>query len=136
ASFALNSEIQKLPKDYYKNYLKNLDAVSVAELNKLAPKYIKPNNSYLIVVGNASEFKDKLSQFGEVIHYTSDGDIEQKKEADASVTAEGVINAYVDAIGGKEKIAAISSIRQEAAGEVQGMKISQIIQVDKKKGMA
>src|SRR5690554_6865761 len=80
ASFALNSEIQKLPKDYYKNYLKNLDAVSVAELDKLAPKYIKPNNSYLIVVGNASEFKDKLSQFGEVIHYTSDGDIEQKKE--------------------------------------------------------
>lgn len=136
ASFALNSEIQKLPKDYYKNYLKNLDAVSVAELNKLAPKYIKPNNSYLIVVGNASEFKDKLSQFGEVIHYTSDGDIERKKEADASVTAEGVINAYVNAIGGKDKIAAISSIRQEAAGEVQGMKISQTIQVDKKKGMA
>src|SRR5690606_25373333 len=38
ASFALNTEIQKLPNDYYKNYLKNLNAVSVNDLNSIASK--------------------------------------------------------------------------------------------------
>src|SRR5690606_17438873 len=66
ASFAINSEIQKLPKDYYKNYLKNLNAVTVDNLNSIAPKYIKPKNSYLIIVGNTSAFKDGVAQFGEV----------------------------------------------------------------------
>lgn len=136
ASFALNAEIQKLPKDYYKNYLKNLDAVSIAELNKLAPKYIKPKNSYVIIVGNAAEFKDKLTQFGEIINYTSEGDVEVKKEADASVSAEAVIEKYIDALGGKDKIAAINTLKQEAEGEVQGMKITQVVQIDKKQGKA
>lgn len=136
ASFALNSEIQKLPKDYYKNYLKNLDAVSVAQLNQLAPKYIEPEHSYLIIVGNASEFKDKLAQFGEVINYTTEGDIEEKKEVDASVTAGIIIDKYVDAIGGKAKIATINTLKQKASGEVQGMQISQVIQVDKAQGKA
>jgi hypothetical protein len=132
----LNSEIQKLPKDYYKNYLKNLDAVSVAQLNQLAPKYIEPKHSYLIIVGNASEFKDKLAQFGEVINYTTEGDIEEKKEVDASVTAGIIIDKYVDAIGGKAKIATINTLKQKAFGEVQGMQISQVIQVDKAQGKA
>lgn len=136
ASFALNSEIQKLPKDYYKNYLKNLDAVTVAELNKLAPKYIKPANAYVVIVGNAAEFKDQLGQFGEVINYTAEGDVEVKKEADASVNADAVIEKYITAIGGKEKIATINTLKQTAEGEVQGMTISQIIQVDKKQGKA
>ncbi len=136
ANFALNAEIQKLPKDYYKNYLKNLDAVSVAELDQLAPKYIKPTHSYLIIVGNAAEFKDKLSQFGEVIDYTIDGDIDQKVEADAGVTAESVIDKYLEALGGKDKISAVTSLKQTATAEVQGMQISQIVQVDTKKGMA
>jgi predicted Zn-dependent peptidase len=136
ASFALNAEIQKLPKDYYKNYLKNLDAVSVAELDKLAPKYIKPKHSYLVIVGNAAEFKDKVAQFGEVINYTAEGDLEEKKEADASVTAESVIDKYINALGGKAKIATINTLKQKASGEVQDMLISQIIQVDKGQGKA
>lgn len=136
ASFALNSEIQKLPKDYYKNYLKNLDAVTVRELNKLAPKYIKPSNAYVVIVGNAAEFKEKLGEFGKVTHYTAEGDVEVKKEADASVSAGAVIEKYLLAIGGKEKVSSINTLRQEAEAEVQGMKISQVIQVDKKQGKA
>ncbi len=136
ASFALNTEIQKLPKDYYKNYLKNLDAVSVAQLNQLAPKYIQPQHSYLVIVGNAAEFKDKLAQFGEVINYTAEGDVEKKVEVNASVTTESVIANYINALGGKDKIATINTLKQKATGELQGMQISQIIQVDKSQGKA
>ena len=77
ASFALNTEIHDLPKDYYRNYLKNLNAVNAADLNKIAPKYIKPANSYLIIVGNTAAFKEGMDQFGEVIYYTADGEIQK-----------------------------------------------------------
>lgn len=136
ASFALNSEIQKLPKDYYKNYLKNLNAVKVSELSKLAPKYIKPANSYLIIVGNTTEYKDKLTEFGDVLYYTPQGDLEEKVEVAADVSAEGIIENYINAIGGQEKIVEIKRLRQEAVGEIQGMQISQVIQVDSEKGIA
>lgn len=136
ASFALNTEIQKLPKDYYKNYLKNLNAVSVNDLNSIVSKYIKPKNSYLIIVGNTSAFKDGVSQFGEVKYYTTEGDLEQKVEVeDASLTAEKVIENYLDKIGGKEKLLAVKTVKQKAEAEIQGMKISQFMVVDKTKGV-
>jgi len=74
ANFALNTEIYDLPKDYYKNYLKNLNAVTIDELNTIVPKYIKPTNAYLIIVGNTAAFKDSIGQFGEVKNYTIEGD--------------------------------------------------------------
>lgn len=76
ASFALNTEIHGLPKDYYRNYLKNLNAVKITDLNTIAPKYMKPSNSYMIIVGNTSVFKEDIEQFGEVIYYTADGNIQ------------------------------------------------------------
>jgi len=136
ASFALNTEIQKLPKDYYKNYLKNLNAVTIADLNKIAPKYIKPNHSYLIIVGNTSAFKDGVTQFGEVKNYTIDGDVEQKTAVvDANMTAEKVIENYINKIGGKDKLLAIKTIKQTGEGEIQGMRLSQVQLVDKAKGI-
>lgn len=76
ANFALNTEIYDLPKDYYKNYLKNLNAVTVETLNSIAPQYIKPANAYLIIIGNTAAFKDTIGQFGEVKNYTIEGDPE------------------------------------------------------------
>jgi len=136
ASFALNTEIQKLPKDYYKNYLKNLNAVTAADLNNIAPKYIKPNNSYLIIVGNTADFKDGVTQFGEVKNYTIEGDPEQKTAAiNADVTAEKVIENYLNKIGGKDKLLSVKTIKQTGEGEIQGMKISQVAAIDKVKGV-
>ncbi|MCW8849726.1 MAG: insulinase family protein, partial [Melioribacteraceae bacterium] len=60
ARFALNVEINKLPKDYYKNYLKNLDAVTADDVQEMAKKYLLPDKSYDIVVGNAEEVAASL----------------------------------------------------------------------------
>ncbi len=137
ASFAVNTEIQKLPKDYYINYLKNLDAVSADQLNAMAPTYIKPKQAYVVVVGNIGEFGDKLTQYGEVKNYTAEGELEQKAAAvKENVTAESVIARYLLELGGTEKLTSIKTLKQVAEGEVQGMKISQVIVVDKAKGKA
>ncbi|NJM93412.1 MAG: insulinase family protein [Cytophagales bacterium] len=68
-NFALNIERYKLPKDYYQNYLKNLEAVNKVDVGKMAQKYILPEQAYIIVVGKKSETAQGLERFGEVIYY-------------------------------------------------------------------
>ena len=55
ANFAINIARYNLPKDYYKNYLKNLNTVTVEDVQAIAKKYIKPNNAYIVVVGSGEE---------------------------------------------------------------------------------
>lgn len=76
ANFAINAELNKLPKDYYRNYLKNVDAVTLEQVNALSPIFINPDKAYLIVVGNTDAFSDKLEQLGEVNFYDIEGNPE------------------------------------------------------------
>lgn len=78
ANFAINAELNKLPKDYYKNYLKNVDAVTLEQVNTLAPNFINPDKAYLIIVGNTDAFADKMGQFGEVKFYDIEGNPERR----------------------------------------------------------
>lgn len=137
AQFAINTELRGLPKDYYSNYLKNLDAVTAEQLNNIAPKYIKPNNAYIVIVGNTDDFQDKLKRYGTISHYTNTGEPEVKTAVqDASVTAEGVINKYLNAIGGKQKLLTVKTLKSIQEAEVQGMKITAELLVDQTKPIA
>ncbi len=115
ANFALNTFRYNLPKDYYTNYLKNVDAVTVADIQMAAKQYIKPENCNIIVVGNKDDVADKLKKFdadGEVDFYDAFGKkLENKKvELSADVTAQSVIDDYIDAIGGAAKLKAVKSL--------------------------
>jgi len=137
ASFAINTALQKLPKDHYKNYLKNLDAITLDQINDIAANYVHGDNLQITVVGKTDDFADKLARFGEVQFYTVTGDPEVKMEvADASVTAEGIVEKYIAAIGGREKLAAVNTIRLTSEAEIQGMTITIEQLVDKGKGIA
>ncbi|SEK31657.1 M16 family metallopeptidase [Parapedobacter koreensis] len=137
ASFAINTELQKLPKDYYKNYLKNMDGITLAQINDIAAKYVRNSGLQITIVGKADDFADKMGAFGDVQFYTVTGDPEVKVAiTDASVTAEGVIEKYIEAIGGREKLAAVNSIRLISEAEIQGMAITIEQLVDKTKGIA
>lgn len=137
ARFAINTELYDLPKDYYKNYLQNLNAVTVEQLNTLAPKYIKPDNAYIVVVGNTDAFKDQVAQFGAVKYYTNTGEPEVKTSVqDLSLTAEKVVDKYLDAIGGKEKLANVKTLKSVQEAEIQGMKITAELLVDQSKPIA
>ncbi|WP_028295857.1 M16 family metallopeptidase [Olivibacter sitiensis] len=124
ASFAINSELNKLPKDFYKNYLKNIDAVTLEQANTLAPSIISADKAYLIIVGNTDAFADKVTQLGEVKFYDIEGNPEVKVAVDdASITAQGIVDKYIAAIGGKEKLSAVKRIAIVNETELQGMKL-------------
>jgi predicted Zn-dependent peptidase len=70
AQFAINIDKYNLPKDYYKNYLKRLDAVTVADVQEAAKKYIQPDNAWIVVTGDPT-FADRLLPLAgdQTIHY-------------------------------------------------------------------
>jgi hypothetical protein len=117
ANFAFNIEKYGLPKDYYETYLQKWNAVTPADIQALAQKIIKPNNANITVVGN-KEVADKLKVFatsGKVDMYNPDGSsFVELKSAPAGVTAQTVIDNYINAVGGKEKLNSLKSFEQKA----------------------
>ncbi|MCH7399997.1 insulinase family protein [Belliella sp. DSM 107340] len=123
ANFAINTERYGLPKDFYATYLQRLNALTVEDVNAAAKKFLQPDNMYITVVGNGAQVKEGLMAFGEVKMFTNMGEPERLVAMDADVTASGVIDSYIEAIGGNEKVKSIKTSIIESSAEVQGMKL-------------
>jgi zinc protease len=127
ATFAVNTAKYNLPKDYYNNYLKSIDVVTIADVQSTAKTYILPGRSHIIVVGKGSDIADKLKKFGPVKYFDISGnEVAAPKEArplPAGLTADKVINTYLDAIGGLKKIQAATSSKIVYKASFQGMEI-------------
>jgi len=126
ARFAINIERYNLPKDYYKNYLKNLAAVTVDDVYKAAKKYINPDKAYVLVVGNGDEVGKKLKKFslsGKIGYYDTYGNKvdPDAKKLSADITVDKVIGKYLNALGGKEKLLSIKDETVSMQGSIQGM---------------
>lgn len=134
AQYAINIDRYKMPKDYYKNYLKNLSAVTPADVQTTAQKYVNPAKAYIVVVGNKSEV-EKLKRFspdGTIKYFDNYGNpvkAAETKAVAAGVTAESVMKKYIDAIGGKAAVEGVKSLKMAMATEMQGtpIKITQTI---------
>lgn len=129
ANFAINIERYNLPKDFYKNYLKNLSAVTAEDVQSVAKKYIKPNNANVLIVGNASEVAKNLVKFsmnGKINYYDIYGDPYDPnvKKAPEGLTAEKVIDKYIEVMGGREKLSKINDETTKLSGTMQGMNIN------------
>lgn len=127
ANFAINIERYGLPKDYYANYLKRLSEVTPDDVKEMAQKYIHPENCWIIVVGNRDEIKDKISKFsknGKVNLYDIYANpVSDIKPAPNGITAQTVVNNYIEAIGGQKSISKIKDISMVYNATIQGMGI-------------
>lgn len=126
AGFAVNTAKYNLPKDYYNNYVKAIDAVTLADVQATAKKYIRPENAHIVVVGKGADVADKLKKFGEVKYFDVYGDSYVPAKASAlpaDLTAEKVIAKYIDAIGGAKKIQELKSVKMTMKASFQGMEL-------------
>jgi zinc protease len=132
ANFALNINRYNLPADYYATYLQKLNAVTKEEIQAMAKKYIKPDHAHVVVVGKGSEIAGGLQQFGAVTYYDMYGNSYVPNEADlpADLTAAKVLDNYLAAIGGEEKIRAIQDVKMVMKADMQGREL-QITSVKK-----
>lgn len=138
AQFAINIERYHMPKDYYKNYLKNLNAVTVDDVLSAAQAYIRPDNANIVVAGSKDEVANKLARFSadkQVYYYDYSGKPIVQTEAKAvplGLTIDDVYKKYISAIGGEKAIASVKDLKMISTAELQGMPIT--LTVAKKNG--
>ncbi|HEA29827.1 MAG TPA: insulinase family protein [Leeuwenhoekiella sp.] len=134
ATFALNIETENLPDDFYKTYLSKVNAVTIEQVQAAAKKYFMLDNARIVVVGKGREVLDNLQkvQFNgkniPVSYYDDEANEVEKPNYESKipegVTVASVLNKYIEAIGGEEKLKAVNSMIMKAGAEVQGMKLS------------
>ncbi len=129
ARFALNTAKYDLPADYYETYLEKVDAVTKQDIMDMAKKYIRPENAHIVVVGSKDDVADKLTQFAPdgVVHFYDNYGNEIKMddiEIPDGMTAQKVIDDYINAIGGKDKLMAVNDMTVIMGAEMQGMQLS------------
>lgn len=128
ASYALNIKRNNLPEDFYAKYLENINKVSVEDVQRAANKYFKLDNARIVIVGKASEALENLEKVGIPIkYYDKYANATKKPELNIplpeNLDATKVIDKYIEAIGGKEKISSIETMMMVYEAEIQGNKV-------------
>jgi zinc protease len=64
----LDMELYGLPEDYLDRYRENIAAVTKSEIARVANKYVDPDRTLIVVVGNAEQIREPLGGLGYPIH--------------------------------------------------------------------
>jgi zinc protease len=73
-----------LPNDYLHTYRQNVDAVSIADIRRVANKHITPAAAAIVIVGDSSKIAEEVSRFAENVEvFDSSGRRKSDKSADS-----------------------------------------------------
>lgn len=128
ARYALNIKLNNLPKDFYTTYLQKINAVTAEDVQRVANKYFKTENSRIVVVGKGSEVVENLEKTGiPIMYFDKYANPMEKpvfsKPLPEGLTAQTVIDTYITAIGGKDKAAAVKTVHYVADVTIEGVPI-------------
>jgi len=127
AGFALTERTQSLPADFYENYIKNLNAVTLEEVRAAAKKYFSNDAARIVIAGKASDVLPNLEKLNIPIkYYDAYGNLVAKpeeKNVDTGISVNSILEKYIQAVGGKSALEAIKTISYTAEAEVQGQKL-------------
>lgn len=131
AQYALSILTEGLPSDFYTTYLQKINAVSIEDIQRVTQKYFHLDNARIFVTGKGSEVLENLEKVAPlgatlpIKFYDKYGEEMERPDYDSAlpegVDATSVINAYFDAIGGKDKAEAVQSKKEIASASMQGM---------------
>jgi len=128
---ALSIKTNKLPEDFYKNYIANIDAVTIEDVQRVSKKYFSDDNVRVVLVGKGSDVVENLEKIKwngkklPIKFFDKDANSVEKpvfsKPIPAGVTSLTVMESYIAAIGGLEAVNAISSVNIAANVNIEGM---------------
>ena len=114
----MSYEFYGYPADFLERYRGGIEKVTLADVNRVAEKYIHKDQLAILVVGKAADFDKPLSTLGNVtmLDVSIPAPSAGKAAEPAASNAEGkaLIGKVVAGLGGEEKIKSIKSIRGEA----------------------
>ncbi|WP_338768292.1 insulinase family protein [Bernardetia sp. ABR2-2B] len=137
ANFAIDIARNNLPTDFYTNYIQKINTITIEDIQRVAQKYIKPENITIVAVGDQNVLIEKLAPFGNIQIYDTFG--EMAAQADQRIligmTAEKVIQNYLNKIGGK-KWNEVTSMEKEQKISIAGTQIEQKIHIQNQQKVA
>lgn len=115
ARYALLTQTQGLPADFFENYVKNINAVTADDVLRVSQKYFSEDKTRVMVTGKASEVLPALEALKMPIFYFDKfGNPAEKpatsKAVPAGVTTKTVYDNYIKAIGGDKAVKAVKSV--------------------------
>lgn len=115
ARYALLTQTQNLPDDFFENYVKNINAVTADDILRVSQKYFLDQNMRVLVTGKASEVLAGLESLKiPMFYFDKFGNPTEKpatsKPIPAGVTAKVVYDNYIKAIGGEKAVKAVKSV--------------------------
>ena len=142
AGYALNKETQGLPEDFYENYIKNINAVTAEDIKNAANKYFLADKTRVVIVGKAADVLPGLEAMSKreklpIFYFDKYGNPtekpEVKKPIPAGVTAQSVLNNYINAIGGEKAVKNVKTLAILSSGTVQGTPLELVVKTAPKK---
>jgi zinc protease len=118
ASRAITIEKNELDKDFYKNFIANIDKVTKEDVKRVANKYLSPDNLRIVLVGKAGDILEPLEKMtlnGKTVpikFYDKNANETERPSTikiPAGLTAQTVLDDYIKALGGKDAVVALNS---------------------------
>jgi zinc protease len=137
ARYASNILINNLPKDFYKTFLQKVNAVTVADIKRVANDYMKTDNARIVIAGNAKKIIPNLLRLGYPIkkfdkfaNPIADEQPEVKVNTTPAstdaVSANSVMESYYKAVGGRAEMEKVKSLSAKVNTEIMGMNLTGI----------
>ncbi len=131
ATLSTNILLNGLPKDFYETYLQKINAVTTADIQRVAQKYFSAGNARLIVGGKQSQILPGLKKLGYPVKLY-DKNAQPVAEpvmmgaatTVAKLSATQIITNYITAIGGEAELKKVTSVMMTGDLEVQGQKLT------------
>lgn len=131
AGYATNIMINNLPKDFYRSFLQKINAVTIADVQRVAQKYFSNANSRIIVVGNGDKILPNLARLGypikeydqyaePVVAKKEDVSIAETPKTSDAVSGASIVDNYLKALGGKEELAKLKTMKADFTMDMMG----------------
>ena len=138
-NYTLNIITENLPADFYQNFLKRINAVTKEDVQRVAKKYFLSDQARVVVTGKGADVLSKLEAVTfkgkpvAVRYFDKYGTETERptfsKPIPEGTTVQTVMEGYLKAIGGREKLESVVSLSEVSEGTVQGM----TLQMERKK---
>ncbi len=151
AQRVVNTAIYGLPENYWTNYRKELEALTMEQTVAAVQRFLQPEQMTTVTVGNSAQYAEGLAKLGPVtklaipdLDLVADNLVRKKETvvagAEGTAKARALVEAAAAAMGGKEKLLAVQSMHAKGGlklttpqGELEASSEEWIVYPDKYK---